>query len=132
MRFAVPLLLTVLLTGVAGGASAKSVAGRYVAFGPGNWTCEDAIAVAQGNHPGSRGRLDGFIDGYLSATNVILRNTYDIEGGQPGSVARSRVLAFCRDHPSVKLANALAVHTQRQYPNRHSVPGKSSGNSPGK
>lgn len=122
MCFARTLLLTFLLTGVAGAASAKSVAGRYVAFGPGNWSCADAVAVAEGNNPRSQGRLDGFVAGYLSATNVILRNTYDIQGGQPASAAKARVLAFCRDNPSVKLANALAVHTQRQYPDRQSVP----------
>lgn len=122
MRFTSPLLLTVLLVGIAGGAAAKSVEGRYVAFGPGNWNCEDVVAVAEGNHPGSQGRLDGFIAGYLSATNVILSNTYDIQAGKPASAARSRVLAFCRDNPSMKLANALAVHTQRQYADRQSVP----------
>ncbi len=101
---------------------AKSVEGRYLAFGAGNWSCENAVAVAEGNHPASQGRLDGFIAGYLSATNVILKNTYDIQGGQPLSAAKTQVLAFCRDNPSVVLANALAVHTQRQYPDRHSVP----------
>ena len=122
MRFVTPLLLPVLLVGLSGTAGAKSVEGRFVAFGPGNWQCEDAVAVAEGNHPGSQGRLAGFIAGYLTATNVIMRNTYDIQAGQPASAARREVLAFCRDNPSVRLANALAVHTQRQYANRHSVP----------
>jgi len=122
MRFVTPLLLPVLLVGLNGTADAKSVEGRFVAFGPGNWQCEDAVAVAEGDHPGSQGRLAGFIAGYLTATNVITRNTYDIQAGQPASAARREVLAFCRDNPSVRLANALAVHTQRQYANRHSVP----------
>ena len=122
MRVVAPLLLSLLLVGVNGTAVAKSVGGRFVAFGPGNWTCQDAVAVAEGNHPGSQGRLEGFIAGYLTATNVILRNTYDIQAGQPTSAAKRQVLAFCRDNPSVKLANALAVHTQRQYPDRQSVP----------
>ena len=122
MRFATPLLVSVLLGGVNGVAAAKSVEGRYVAFGAGNWSCEAAVAVAEGNHPGSQGKLDGFIAGYLTATNVILRNTYDIQAGQPASAAKRQVLAFCRDNPSVKLANALAAHTQRQYADRHSVP----------
>ena len=122
MRVVAPLLLSVLLVGVNGTAVAKSVGGRFVAFGPGNWTCQDAVAVAEGNHPGSQGQLDGFIAGYLTATNVILRNTYDIQAGQATSAAKRQVLAFCRDNPSVKLANALAVHTQRQYPDRQSVP----------
>ena len=121
MRLATPLVLSALLF-AHGGAVAKSVEGRFVAFGPGNWSCEDAVAVAAGNHPGSQGRLDGFIAGYLTATNVILRNTYDIQAGQPASAAKRQLLAFCRDNPSVKLANALAVHTQRQYPERQSVP----------
>ncbi len=114
--------LVVALSLSVGTGWAKSVEGRYLAFGPGNWTCEDAVAVAQGNHPGSQGRLDGFIAGYLSATNVILKNTYDIQGGQPLSAAKARVMGFCRDNPSMVLANALAVHSQRQYADRHSVP----------
>ncbi|MCL7744739.1 hypothetical protein LV476_07245 [Guyparkeria hydrothermalis] len=122
MRLVAPLLFALLFLGVHGGVAAKSVEGRYVAFGPGNWNCEDAVAVAEGNHPGSQGRLNGFIAGYLSAANVILSNTYDIQAGKPASVAKRRVLAFCRDNPSVKLANALAVHTQRQYADRQSVP----------
>ena len=122
MRVVAPLLLSILLVGVNGTAVAKSVQGRFVAFGPGNWTCQDAVAVAGGNHPGSQGRLEGFIAGYLSATNVILRNTYDIQAGNTASAAKRQVLAFCRDNPSVKLVNALAVHTQRQYPDRQSVP----------
>lgn len=112
--------LVVLPTFVA----AKSVEGRYVAFGPGNWSCADVVAVADGNHPGSRGRLDGFIAGYLTAGNVILRNTYDIQAGQPASAARTAVLAFCAENPGIKLANALAAYTQRQYPDRRSVPGQ--------
>ena len=123
MRFATPLLLSVLLF-AHGGAVAKSVEGRFVAFGPGNWSCEDAVAVEAGDHPGSQGRLDGFIAGYLTATNVILRNTYDIQAGTSDATAKRQVLAFCRDNPSVRLSNALAVHTQRQYPDRQSVPGK--------
>ena len=122
MRVVAPLLVSLLLLGANGIVAAKSVEGRFVAFGPGNWSCEDAVAVAAGNHPGSQGRLDGFIAGYLTATNVILRNTYDIQAGQPASAAKRQLLAFCRDNPSVKLANALAVHTQRQYPERQSVP----------
>ncbi|RRQ20324.1 hypothetical protein D5687_10005 [Guyparkeria sp. SCN-R1] len=102
--------------------AAKSVEGRFVAFGPGNWSCADAVAVVEGNHPGSQGRLDGFIAGYLTASNVILRNTYDIQGGEPASAARAALLEFCAENPDVNLANALAVHTQRQYPDRHSVP----------
>lgn len=124
MRLLAPLLFSALLVGVNGGVAAKSVEGRYVAFGPGNWSCEDAVAVAAGNHPGSQGRLDGFIAGYLTATNVILRNTYDIQAGTSDATAKRQVLAFCRDNPSVKLSNALAVHTQRQYPDRQSVPDK--------
>jgi len=124
MRLAARSLLILLLTALAGVAAAKSVAGRYVAFGPGNWSCAEAVAVAEGNNPHSQGQLDGFVAGYLSATNVILRNTYDIQAGKPLPAAKRSVLAFCRDHPSVKLANALAVHTQRQYPDRRSVPGK--------
>ncbi|MFO7808843.1 hypothetical protein [Guyparkeria sp.] len=104
--------------------AAKSVEGRFVAFGPGNWSCADAVAVAEGNHPGSQGRLDGFIAGYLTASNVILKNTYDIQGGEPASAAKTAVLAFCTESPDVDLANALAVHTQRQYPDRRSVPGQ--------
>ncbi|TKA89006.1 hypothetical protein FAZ79_07480 [Guyparkeria sp. SB14A] len=103
-------------------ATAKSVEGRFVAFGPGNWSCADAVAVAEGNHPGSQGKLDGFIAGYLTASNVILKNTYDIQAGESASSARTAVLEFCAEHPGVNLANALAVHTQRQYPDRHSVP----------
>lgn len=103
-------------------AAAKSVEGRFVAFGPGNWSCADAVAVAEGNHPGSQGRLDGFIAGYLTASNVILKNTYDIQAGASSSDARAKVLAFCAENPKVNLANALAVHTQRQYPDRRSVP----------
>lgn len=102
--------------------AAKSVEGRFVAFGAGNWSCADAMAVAEGNHPGSQGRLDGFIAGYLTASNVILRNTYDIQAGSPASAAKTAVLAFCAENPDVTLANALAVHTQRQYPDRRSVP----------
>ncbi|MFP4462788.1 MAG: hypothetical protein ACLFO0_02925 [Guyparkeria sp.] len=102
--------------------AAKSVEGRFVAFGPGNWSCEDAVAVADGNHPGSQGKLDGFIAGYLTASNVILENTYDIQSGEPVSAARKAVLEFCAENPRVNLANALAVHTQRRYPDRHSVP----------
>ncbi|MGM0691714.1 MAG: hypothetical protein ACQES3_09310 [Pseudomonadota bacterium] len=103
---------------------AKSVEGRFVAFGPGNWSCADTVAVAEGNHPGSQGRLDGFIAGYLTASNVILKNTYDIQAGSPASAAKSSVLAFCIENPDVDLANAMAVHTQRQYPDRRSVPGQ--------
>ncbi|WP_410474282.1 hypothetical protein [Guyparkeria sp. TX1] len=121
------VLLTALVAAVAlalmpSPAIAKSVEGRFVAFGPGNWSCADAVAVAEGNHPGSQGQLDGFIAGYLTASNVILRNTYDIQAGKPASTAKMAVLTFCAENPEVDLANALAVHTQRQYPDRRSVP----------
>ncbi|QGT79268.1 hypothetical protein GM160_10420 [Guyparkeria halophila] len=121
------VLITALVAAVAlalmpSPATAKSVEGRFVAFGPGNWSCADAVAVAKGNHPGSQGKLDGFIAGYLTASNVILKNTYDIQAGESASAARTAVLEFCTEHPGGNLANALAVHTQRQYPDRQSVP----------
>ncbi|WP_322521249.1 hypothetical protein SR882_10885 [Guyparkeria halophila] len=115
-------IITAVLVAMPTLVAAKSVEGRFVAFGPGNWSCADAVAVAEGNHPGSQGRLDGFIAGYLTASNVILRNTYDIQAGEPASAARAAVLDFCAENPDVNLANALAVHTQRQYPDRRSVP----------
>ncbi len=120
-----PVLALVVAAGLGGMpalAAAKSVEGRFVAFGPGNWSCEDAVAVAEGDHPGSQGELDGFIAGYLTASNVILKNTYDIQAGESASAARDVVLEFCAENPTVNLANALAVHTQRRYPDRHSVP----------
>ena len=119
---AIVSIITAALVAMPTLVAAKSVEGRFVAFGPGNWSCAEAVAVAEGNHPGSQGRLDGFIAGYLTASNVILRNTYDIQAGKTASAAKTAVLAFCAEHPGVNLANALAAHTQRQYPDRRSVP----------
>jgi len=114
----------VFLLVFSGALQAKSVDQRYVAYGVGAWSCGQYNAAQRKGDHTSLAAVDHFVEGYLSAFNVIVRNTYDIMGGDGIDTARGWLRSYCRDHEQQSLANAMAVFTALRYPDRNSVPPK--------
>lgn len=116
------LIVLALMFAFVAPVSAKSVDQRYVAFGTGTWTCGD-YRQAQKHNDGVRlAAVDHFVEGYLTAFNLIVGNTYDILGGQGIGMAGDWLKQYCRGHDKQSLANALAVFTSLRFPDRSSVP----------
>jgi len=101
--------------------SAKSVDNRYVAYGVGAWTCGE-YNQAQPGKPRARRAMAHFVEGYLTAFNVIVDKTYDILGGRSSADAGQWLVTYCQGHPDQTLANALAIYSSQRYPDRQSVP----------
>lgn len=118
MRAVAVILLLVL----SGALQAKSVDQRYVAYGVGAWSCDKYTRAQQQGDGRALAAVDHFVEGYLSAFNVIVGNTYDIMGGDSINLARSWLRSYCQDHGQQSLANAMAVFTALRYPDRSSVP----------
>lgn len=116
------LIALVLLFVFAAPASAKSVDQRFVAFGVGAWTCNDYRQAQKQNDVVRLAAVDHFVEGYLTAFNVIVGNTYDILGGQGIGMAGDWLQQYCSGHDDQSLANALAVFTSLRFPDRSSVP----------
>lgn len=115
-------IVVVLLLVFSGALQAKSVDQRYVAYGVGTWSCDKYGRAQQQGDGRAVAAVDHFVEGYLSAFNVIVDNTYDIMGGDGIELARSWLRSYCRDHAQQSIANAMAVFTSLRYPDRSSVP----------
>ncbi|MGC9456703.1 MAG: hypothetical protein ACP5DC_04180 [Halothiobacillaceae bacterium] len=98
-------------------AQARTFQGEYVAYGIGTQPCADySAARVQGGE--AMARVAGFVEGYLSAFNVIVPNTYDILAQDPTSEVIRWLDEHCRAHPAKSLTDALATFTVIRYPDR--------------
>jgi hypothetical protein len=84
-------------------------------YGPGAATCSAYVAARKG---GAAADFDRWLEGYLSAVNLVLPDTYDILGDYKHETAVAWVDAYCSRNPEDQFgfaANRLAAYL---YPNR--------------
>ncbi|MFP4155932.1 MAG: hypothetical protein ACLFSG_09580 [Halothiobacillaceae bacterium] len=112
-----PAVVALGLSLVVAGAEARTFQGEYVAFGVGTQPCVDYTA-ARAQEGEMMERVSGFIEGYLTAFNVIVPDTYDILAQAPTSVVIEWLDDHCLANPAQSLTDALAAFTVVRYPDR--------------
>jgi len=113
-------LLALLLTVMAGTTQARTFQGEYVAFGVGTLPCSQ-YSAARVSGGGLMVQMSRFIEGYLSAFNLIVPNTYDILAGKDIAEAYQWLDRHCRANPEMSLTDAVASLTVYLYPNRSNL-----------
>ena len=96
-------------------AAALDDDGEANIYGPGAGPCSAYVAARKG---GSAQTFEQWLDGYLSAVNLVLPDTYDILGDKKRETAVAWLDVYCTQNPDDAFgfaANRLAAYL---YPNR--------------
>ena len=90
--------------------------GRFSVEGPGRQTCSAFLSL----DPTSRAYATtaGYVSGYLSASNALASDTFDITPWQTLEFSLLQVRQFCEGNPGASLAQALVQYTVFLMPGR--------------
>lgn len=100
-----------------GGVLAADAAGKFAAKGVGRTSCADFVRIVDGKD--SKALIyAGWIDGYITASNLYVRDTYDVLPWQGSAVVFSSLGKFCRQNPELAFHRAViamvrTLHRQR-------------------
>lgn len=97
--------LTLLLGSAPVHAADKN--GRFATKGAGLATCGNMLAIAE-NSPSVLLRFAGWTAGYVSATNHITENTFDILQFETAETVFQYVYDYCQKHPELNFSIATA------------------------
>ena len=123
MRAKATFLAILLLTAVPG-AYGKDVDGEFAVFSVGGKSCTDYLRARSG---GGRAQHDftTWMQGYLSAFNLIVPNTYDILGDRDFDKIVAWLDSHCLENRDDTFVNATALLTINLFPGRRNLaPGK--------
>ena len=107
-----------------GTASAKDMDGEFAVFSVGGESCIDYLRARQlGGRQQSR--FTEWVQGYLSAFNLIVPNTYDILGNRDFDKVVQWLDEHCLQNRETPFVNATALLTINLFPARQNIaPGK--------
>ena len=99
------------------GVLAADASGKFAAKGVGRASCTDFVQVVE-NKDGKALIYAGWIDGYISASNLYVRETYDLLPWQGSTVIFTSLRKFCRENPELDFQSAVTamvrtLHRQR-------------------
>ncbi len=118
MRKIVFLFLLVTLPGAPAGA--KDVDGEFAVFSVGGETCETYLRARQRGGREQQ-RYSEWVQGYLSAFNLIVANTYNILGQQEFDKAVRWLDEHCDENRQDPFVNATAALTVNLFPVRSNM-----------
>jgi hypothetical protein len=116
VRFRLAVAAGFAVTVAALPAAALDDDGEANLYGPGASPC---AAYTGARKAASAGNFEEWLDGYLSAVNLVLPDTYDILGDKKRAAAAAWLDVYCAGNPDDPFgfaANRLAAYL---YPNRH-------------
>lgn len=100
--------------------TARDIDGEFAAFGMGGSTCQNYL-MARKKGTGDQLAYMDWVEGYLSAFNLIIDNTYDVMGGRKLNKALAWLDKYCQKYQSHIFANAVAALTVRLHPSRQNL-----------
>lgn len=106
-----PFLPIVLVTVLAGPAGAADPEGQFAVDGVGARTCADFLAAREAEDSTYFG-FAGWTDGFISALNVLGRDTYDLTPFQPVELTLAKMAQYCEgngDEPYVEALGKLVT-----------------------
>jgi hypothetical protein len=98
-RFAIPMLVALVAPMSAFAADSQ---GRFAVEGVGRATCADYLKAAAEKGPVYYS-IGGWIEGYLSATNALTPDTYDITPWQQTDLFAALLQTHCQTSPTVNI-----------------------------
>ena len=112
--------VAIVLLAAMHGASGKDVDGEFAVFSVGGKSCAEYLRARSG---GGRAQHDftTWVQGYLSAFNLIVPNTYDILGNRDFEKAVSWLDAHCSANRETPFVNATALLTINLFPERKNI-----------
>ncbi|MDH3716386.1 MAG: hypothetical protein OET44_21365 [Gammaproteobacteria bacterium] len=113
-------VITVALLVAMPEAPAKDVDGEFAVFSVGGKRCEEYLRA---RHGGGRAQHDftTWLQGYLSAFNLIVPNTYDILGNREFDKVVQWLDNHCTENREASFVNATALLTINLFPERKNI-----------
>lgn len=112
------LILGAVLAVAASGTQAADSGGKFAVKGAGIAPCSAFVAAVSGEKPRRLAAFNGWLEGYLTASNRHEGATYDLVAWQ----SRGRLLAllgnFCRKNPKKRFYLAVRALANTLKPNR--------------
>lgn len=107
-----------MCAGVWGGSAlAVDASGKFASKGVGRSSCKEFVQVVD-NKDGKALIYAGWIDGYISASNLYVRETYDLLPWQGSAVIFSSLGKFCRENPELDFQRAVIVMVRTLHEQR--------------
>jgi hypothetical protein len=102
------------------GVYAKDFDGEFAVFSVGGKSCGEYLRA---RHGGGRAQHDftTWVQGYLSAFNLIVPNTYDILGTRDFDKVVQWLDSHCAENRATSFVNATALLTINLFPDRQNV-----------
>ncbi|HHC72730.1 MAG TPA: hypothetical protein ENK54_07510 [Thiotrichales bacterium] len=108
--------------------SAKDIDGRHAVYGAGAQGCAQWLKVR--SQEGSTVKLwIQWLEGYLSAFNVTVGNTYSIIGERGFDEVLDWLDSYCKTNPDHLFVTAVANLTVQLFPERYNLPPDRKGSS---
>ncbi|MEO9575645.1 MAG: hypothetical protein ABJ360_11790 [Roseobacter sp.] len=101
-------LVVAFLVAVTPGFAADSD-GRYSVEGPGRQKCSSFLSLAQDSREYAISA--GYVSGYLSASNALASDTFDITPWQTLELSLLQIRQFCEGNPEASLAEGMVQYT---------------------
>ncbi len=101
-------------------AEGKGLNGEHAVFGAGGEKCETYLAARRNGGTGSV-IFTEWVFAYFSAFNVIISDTYNVAGEYGSNEIHNWLENFCSGSQSTLFVNAVALLTERLYPQRANI-----------
>lgn len=99
------------------GVLAADASGKSATKGIGRSTCTDFVQVVK-NKDGKALIYAGWIDGFISASNLYVRETYDLLPWQGSPVIFASLGNYCTQNPEIQFQRAVQVMVQTLHKQR--------------
>lgn len=118
MWFVLRFVATVLaIVFIVSGARAVDSQGRFAVEGVGFGTCEQ-FSAAMEERSGAYFRFGGWLEGYITASNRYIENTYDLTPWQTTDLLISLIGLHCRSNPTHQFYHVVLSLIQELETNR--------------
>ena len=109
----------VLLVGLvlAGSVLAVDENGAYGIMGIGNDRCGEYVSKVD-EHKGIDALFTSWLNGYMTAFNRYVSNTFNIKGNSDVADLRKWLYGYCQENPSKYFEDATSALIAKLYPNR--------------
>lgn len=112
-----PLIVLIGSIGLFGSAPAADQDGKYAIKGVGNSTCRQYLTETS-NHTYNAFLFAGFLNGYMTAQNQHLKDTFDLSSWETIDTLAGYLAGYCEKHRDQSFFLAAASLVNALYPQR--------------
>lgn len=112
------LVLSILLLFVSSNLMGKDNNGQYAIKGVGNVSCQQFNQLLQNPNEPQRYLFIGWLNGYITANNYHLPDTFDLVAWENSETLTSYLVAHCQKYPSISFFQATTQLTAQLFETR--------------